>query len=788
MGNFRCASFALLIATAVAPAAVYAQQSAPQPQTPKQAADSTKAAPGTTVEQPEPNGPPPKPNRPTIGLVFEGGGALGFAHIGVLEYLEAHHIPVDYVAGTSMGGLVGGLYAAGNSPADITKFVGKIDWALVLSGQIPFPSLSYRRKEDRLAYPNRLEFGLKHGLSLPNGLNSGSAVSLLFDRTLLPYYDLKSFNDLPIPFRCVATNLTTGQQQVFDDGSLPEARRATMSIPAVFAPVVQGKNVYSDGGAVNNLPVDVARKMGADIIIAVYLNTGPVNPKTLTSPLSIAGRNISIMVAANELNSMKSANILLQADVSKFGSADFGKSEEIIPQGLKAAQQQAAALDKYALSPAAWNAYVAERNSRRRTKVPIPQFVDVMGLKGTDKQQVQETFQGVVGKKLDTTTLDNDIADLEGTGTYSSISYRLQDRNGKPGLVIAPQPKSYGPPFLDFGLTLSSNDSNDIELGFGARATCVNIAGPGSELRTEVLAGQVAGGSAELYKSLKEGSRWFIAPHVYLHHSISSFYSGSTELAQYKDIRNGVGADLAYQFNSKTEARIGEDYQWFHENRTVGEPVSQEFDINPAVTNARIQYLGQNDVMVPTSGWIGLASYSFYNQRPAGTGGFSQLSVYGSRFYTPGLASTASEKKVEAGKTRTMRTFDSLLGRGTFFAHGEGGTSFKSDNLGLAGFNLGGPLRMSAYQRYELLGNQYFFAQTGYLYRLARLNPVIGDAIYADGFYEISKVANSPNAPKLPQDISGAVIVKTLIGPIYGGGSIGDSGHRKWFFGLGRVF
>ena len=172
-----------------------------------------------------------------VALVFEGGGALGFAHIGVIEWIEAHHIPVDYVAGTSMGGLVGGLYASGMSPQEIEDFVGGINWTAVLSGQLPFPALSYRRKEDKLAFPNRLEFGLKHGFSLPNGLNSGSAVGLLLDEEVLPYYDLKSFDDLPIPFRCVATDMTTGKEHVFNDGSLAQAMRSTMSIPGVFAPV-----------------------------------------------------------------------------------------------------------------------------------------------------------------------------------------------------------------------------------------------------------------------------------------------------------------------------------------------------------------------------------------------------------------------------------------------------------------------------------------------------------------------------------------------------------------------
>ena len=247
---------------------------------------------------------------------------------------------------------------------------------------MPFPALSYRRKEDKLAFPNRLEFGLKHGFSLPSGLNSGSAVGLLLDEKMLPYYDLKDFDDLPIPFRCVATDMTTGKEHVFKDGSLAQAMRSTMSIPGVFAPVEHGTQVYSDGGAVNNLPVDVARAMGADIVIAVYLDTGPFDKKSLSSLVGVAGRNVEIMVSANELNSMKDANILLKADVSKFTSSEFEKSAEIIPQGVKVAEEHAAELEKYAVSDADWQAYLAQRNSRRRTALPEPQFVDIYGMHG----------------------------------------------------------------------------------------------------------------------------------------------------------------------------------------------------------------------------------------------------------------------------------------------------------------------------------------------------------------------------------------------------------------------
>src|SRR5215472_16836612 len=324
------------------------------------------AAPSTEPQQSQQTASKP---RPKIGLTLEGGGALGFAHIGVIEWLEAHHIPVDYVSGTSMGGLVGGLYASGYSPNEIKEFVAKIDWTTVLSGQVPFPALSYRRKEDKLAFPNRLEFGLKHGFSLPSGLNSGAAVGLLFDRTVLPYYDLKNFDDLPIPFRCVATNIVTGQKHVFKDGSLAQALRSTMAIPGVFAPVQHGNDIYSDGGAIDNLPVDEARAMGAEVVIASYLNSGPPDPGSLTSLVGIAGRNVAIMVAANEVQSLKDANIVISSDLSKFGAMEFSRSSEIIPLGEKAAAEQSAELVKYSLNDADWAEYLRQRQARRRTEV-----------------------------------------------------------------------------------------------------------------------------------------------------------------------------------------------------------------------------------------------------------------------------------------------------------------------------------------------------------------------------------------------------------------------------------
>jgi NTE family protein len=751
MLNFAlCRGLVLTLACAALGVTAAAQeQKDQQPATPSQ----TKTPPAQTAGE-----------RQKIGLVFEGGGALGFAHIGVIQWIEEHHIPVDYVAGTSMGGLVGGLYASGFSSDEIKAFVKTIDWQSVLSGQVPFQALSYRRKEDKLAFPNRLEFGLKGGFNLPSGLNTGASVGLLFDRTLLPYWDLKSFDDLPIPFRCVATELTTGQPHVFASGSLPQAMRATMSIPGVFAPVHHGNEIYSDGGAVDNLPVDVARSMGAQVVISSYLNSGPPNLESLNSLTGVAGRNISIMVAANEMRSLKDSDIVISSDLSKYASLEFSKSDEIIPIGYKTAQQMAPELEKYALNDADWEAYVAQRQARRRTQVPVPQFVEVFGITGMQQADVDVRFEKYVGKPIDANQLEKSIDDLQGTGLYSTINYNIVERNSQKGLLIRPRNKDYGPPFMNFGLTILANDSNNVQLGIGLRATFYNLVGPGSEVRLDGSVGQLAALAGELFKPVKAGSHAFVAPHAYLTHEVNPFYQGTEQLEQYREKRNGLGIDFGYQFNARTELRVGEDVQWFSTHRTIGTAVAQEFSLVPYVSKFSLRYFGQNDMMIPTRGSIVSTTYNYYTEGPNNSGGYSQMVGRLDHFFP-------------------VKSHDVLFGVA------QGGTSFGADNLGLAGLSIGGPLRLSAYARNELLGTDYFLGQVGYLHKLLQLNPVIADAVYVGGFYEIGKMyGGNPQTPTLPNDFAAVILAKTLLGPLYGGLSIGDSDHRKWYLGLGRVF
>ena len=178
--------------------------------------------------------------RPTLGLVLEGGGALGLAHIGVIQWMEEHRIPVNYIAGTSMGGLVGGVYATGRNARQLYEVVKDIQWNQVIGGQTPFDNLSFRRKQDAREYPATVEFGLRKGLQFRSGFNSGQEVSLILDRIALPYSDIRTFDDLPIPFACVATDLVTNSEHIFRSGPLDLALRSTMSLPGIFTPVRSG--------------------------------------------------------------------------------------------------------------------------------------------------------------------------------------------------------------------------------------------------------------------------------------------------------------------------------------------------------------------------------------------------------------------------------------------------------------------------------------------------------------------------------------------------------------------
>ena len=702
------------------------------------------------------------PQHPKIGLVLEGGSALGLAHIGVLRWLEEHHVPVSYVAGTSMGGLVAGIYATGRSPAEIDQFVEEIDWDDVLRGAIPYRDLAFRRKEDAEDYPNGLEFGIKKGIRFPEGFNSGHQVGLILDRISIPYSEMKTFNDLPIPFACVGTDLVSGKQHVFRDGSLAQALRSTMSLPGLFSPVRTDDSIFVDGGLLDNLPVDVAREMGADIIIAVHLQTKSLDAKESLSSFGVLGQSISVVIAANELRSMENADVLIPVPLAQFGSTDYKKHAAIEQLGYEAAAAKAEILSGFSLDETGWQQYQAQRNERRR-EVSAPEFIEVTGTKPVLAKEIEHRLSGNLGKPVDTAKLDQQLTHLSGIGRYSRLGYRMIERNDRQGLLIIADEKEYGPPIIRPLVVIDGSEYNRVQFLLGARITFLDVGGFGTEWRNDIILGSQHSVKSEFYRPLGQTLRWFVAPQAFASNDQQDFYRSSTLVAEYRNRQAGGALDVGYLFNRSSELRVG--YEIAHQDfsPSVGAPTFGNLQGRVGVTSLRYNFIGRDDPVIPRRGFDLQLRTSWYDANPGAKSGFP------------------------VAETR-MRVFKPLTVDSSVFFSANGGTTFSHRQTGFPPFSLGGSQDLVAYGSNEFLTDQYFLFKAGYIRRLWSLPPLLGNNIYAVGTYEAGKVYDVPMTSTLPTDVSGAIVINTVFGPVVIGAAYGATGHQKFFYRLGRVF
>src|SRR5436305_5106914 len=278
--------------------------------------------------------------RPRIGLALSGGGALGLAEIGVIQWMEENHIPVDRIAGTSMGAIIGAMYATGMSASEMVDFAEKVNWDQALAPAPAYSQLSYRRKQDRRDFLINAPLGLKHGLNGPNGYNPGQGVGLLLDRIAFPESGVSRFDDLPIPFRCVATDMQNGDGVVLHDGNLAEAVRASMAIPGLFTPVEISGRTLADGGMVQNIPVERVRAMGSDVVIAIELRPPPGEIAVLGTLRGVLSRAIDVMVIQNERRSLLRADAKISVDMKGFWVTDYFRVAELIRLGYETAAKQ----------------------------------------------------------------------------------------------------------------------------------------------------------------------------------------------------------------------------------------------------------------------------------------------------------------------------------------------------------------------------------------------------------------------------------------------------------------
>jgi NTE family protein len=704
-----------------------------------------------------------------IGLVLSGGGARGIAHVGVLQWFEEHRIPVDLVAGTSMGGIVGALHAMGSSPAEMRDILNSIEWDEMLSTGPSFRQLSFRRKEDRRAYQSKIELGLRHGIALPLGLSTDHYIGLLFDRLTLPYAGIRSFDELPTPFRCVATDFLRAESVVLKDGSLASAMRATMSIPGVFRPVERDGRVLVDGGLLNNIPTDIIKKLDPDVIIAVDVGTPLGDIKSIASLAGILTQSVSIMLLESDRRNLRLADIIISPDLGDHSLLDFSAIDNLIDIGYQAADRKAAVLKKFALNETEWNEYLARRNAKKRTAVPVPDTLDITGVPASAQKRLRNRLSEYVGRPLDPQKLEIELTRITGQGQYEGLEYTVLPGTGRSNLnllQISVKEKYFAPPTLNFGLELDGSEVSDINFTIGGRLTVYDIGKYGAEWRSDIKLGFGNLFATEYFYPLGSNGI-FVAPRAAYRRENFNVFEGDENIAEYQNDRYGAGFDLGY-VNRLSELRVG--YEVGRIDATVR---TGEEDALPRATGmfslarARWSYDGQNSATIPTRGIRFTAEGRWYFQTPNVPDKFSQAEI-------------------------RLSAFHPLSRQGSLFFAGSGGTSFSQRNVGTQQFTLGGPFRLGAYDRDEFRGNQYLLVSAGYLRRVSQLPSLIGGRVFAAGWYDFGGAfgglkANTFNN-RYRNAISAGVVADTILGPVSLVGSFGEGGRGKIYFTVGKFF
>ena len=513
----------------------------------------------------------------------------------------------------------------------------------------------------------------------------------------------------------------------------------------------------------DNLPVDVAKSMGADLTVAVHLETAKIDPKAAMSSFGVLGRSLSVVIAANELKSMEQADMLIAVPLEKFGSMQYNRVEDLIKVGYAAAEAKASLLNTLAVDETTWQAYLTERAERRRT-APVPQFVKVEGTSQRLTKAIENDLKSNIGKPVQTDALQEQLFDLKGQGRFSSFSYQMINRDDKPGLLVTATEKPYAPPMVQPLLLFSGSNFSGIDFSAGARITFLDFGSYRAELRNDVIIGSQYGITTQYYRPLSPTSKWFIAPQAFASYLQYPIYNRDLFLAQYSRTTGGGGVDVGYEFGRVAQLSLG--YTASQESLT---PKIGDATILPHVSGrygaTTLRFL-LNDVdnpVIPRTGEYGELSAAWVDSNPGGAHSFPMSQGAVVKFIRLDVPSSA-------------------------YFGARGGTTFGNQLVGVPLFSLGGPNAFAAYGENELLTDQYYQFQAGYLRRMSKLPVLLGEGLYFNTLLEGGRVFAPPFKSQTPADGVVAIVANTIFGPIEFGGAVGATGHRRVFFKLGRIF
>ncbi len=714
-------------------------------------------------------GAPPAPHPPRVALVLSGGGARGAAHIGVLKVLEELRVPVDLVVGTSIGSIVGGLYAAGWSPGEIEDLFLKTDFGAVLVDYPARADKSFRRKQDDAEFliPLKLRFkGVKP--YIPPSALGGQRLELLLRTLEIESTDVRDFDDLPIPYRAVAADLLTGEAVVLSKGSLAAAMRASMSVAGVFTPEVIDGRPLVDGGAAANLPIGITQALGAGSVIAVDITSPLSTEKELGSIFSVIDQLSSFLTVGNrveDLGKLRPGDVLIHPELGDISFSDFKRAREAIALGEAAARAAADRLKAFAVSEEEYAAFQA-RHHRRPPEEVVPGQVRIENSSWVSDDVVRRKIHLPAGRPLDLDLLRSDVLQLHALDYFGTIRPRFDRIDDEGVLTINTPLKPYGRSSLQFGVNFHDDFLGNAGYALAVRHQLLAANRRGGEWQNIGQIGDTALLSSDFYQPLDAGMAWFVDPGIEARKESRTLFADGQPVSEYRIGTTEARLDGGRVLGRWGEARAGVFYSSIEAMLRIGAPEFPDVSEKDGGLRFRFRADTRDDVVFPQHGLEVDADYS------------------------ESLESLGATSDHRVATFRASGAYS--LWRNTLAPTVEVGTLISGPATVANLFSLGGLLRLSGLGDGELVGTRYGLLTLVYYRELASFNlGTLGPKLYAGMSLEGGNtyLEGSPVTWDSLR-FGGSVFVgaRTPLGPCYLGYGMAEGGRRRIYLNIGARF
>jgi NTE family protein len=709
-------------------------------------------------------------HRPRVALVLSGGGARGSAHIGVMKVLEEYHIPVDLVVGTSMGSIVGGLYAAGWSADDLDTKITAIDWSSVFVDRLPRDEKSFRRKEEDARFLIPIKMRFKHWKPyLPPAVIGGQNMELLFQGLSIAATGETDFDKFPIPYRAVATDLATGTAVIIGSGSLSTAMRASMSIPGIFPPIEINGTPLADGGMAANFPIQIARKLGAEVIIGVDISTPLRTKEQLGSILTRIDQVTGLLTNGNkeaDMAAVRPQDVILVPDLADITFSDFAKTAITIDRGEAAARAAEPRLRKLAVSDAEWEAFLARHHRRSEASLVVNKVV-IKNTGPLDDAIVDRRLVVPLGVPLDEDALAEQITRLYGTEVFGPIHYDFTHADDQGVLTVEVPPKPYGRNSLQFGFFIANDFKGDIDVDLTVSHLLNPVNRMGGEWRNTIQFGTNSVLATEYYQPLHPSMAWVFDSRIrYALDYINLFSAEGDALAEYHFKTLDGTAGFGRVFGHWGQISVAAF-------RATGSG-------NARIGSAAFPSVSSDDGGVVVDFFADTLDSTTWPRR-----GTNARAQYRRSLTSFGAEASGSFARVGMGKALTG-------GRNTVYLSVEASDvisgSTMLDNL----YTLGGFLRLSGLFPNQLIGERGGIARVMYYRELTKFSlGSMTQRMFAGFSVETGNVYNQGDPVTWSSlRLSGSIFVgaDTILGPAYLGYGYDENGQESGYLVIGRRF